>query len=198
MKNILLLAMTALMVSCGVTTNQETTVDNIASTPAETVAASGQAPSERGGYTFSTTFRKDENGQCDAIILTCQKGEKSQQFVNELIWPKDVDFLGGAGEIEEKDINFDGIPDVQLYLGNFTIDSPMEYYAAYVWDEASQSFQEVETYAGLPNPVINTEKQRIICSYYDASGAFNEEIYGWKDRTLNLIESHVEEAEEDE
>ena len=194
----LLFAMAALMASCGTNTSKEAPANKAADVPAEAVETVAKAASERDGYTFNTTFRKDENGQCDAIVLTCQKGEKSQQFVSELIWPKDMDFLGGAGEVEEEDINFDGIPDVQLYLGNFTIDSPMEYYAAYVWDEASQSFQEVETYAGLPNPVINTEKQRIICSYYDASGAFNEEIYGWKDRTLNLIESHVEEAEEDE
>lgn len=194
----LLFAMAALIASCGTNTRQEAPISKAAEVPADAVETMAKAPSERDGYTFSTTFRKDENGQCDAIILTCQKGEKSQQFVNELIWAKDMDFLGGSGEVEEEDINFDGIPDVQLYLGSFSIDSPLEYYAAFVWDEASQSFQEVENYAGLPNPDIDTEKQRIVSSYHDVSGAYYEDIYGWKDGTLNLIESHVEEAEEDE
>lgn len=195
----LLFAMGALMVSCGMNTNQENPVSNVASVPAETATETVVKPlSERDGYTFSTTFRKDESDQCDDIILTCQKGEKSQQFVCELIWPKDMDFLGGAGEIEEEDVNFDGIPDVQLYLGSFSIDSPLEYYAAFVWDETSQSFKEVEAYAGLPNPTIDAEKQRIVSTYHDISGAHNEDIYGWKDGTMTLIESRVEEAEEDE
>lgn len=191
-------AIAALMASCGTNTGKEAPVNKVADVPAEAAKTVEKAPSERDGYTFTTTFRKDENGDCDAIVLNCQKGEKCQQFVCELIWPKGMNWLGEAGEVEEEDINFDGIPDVLLYLGSFSINSPMEYYAAFVWDEASQSFQEVETYAGLPNPVIDTEKQRIVSSYHDVSGAYNEDIYGWKDRTLNLIESHVEEAEEDE
>ena len=195
----LLFAIGALMVSCGMNTNQETPASNVASVPAETATETAVKPSsERDGYTFNTSFRKDENDQCDAIVLNCQSGEKSQQFVCEFIWPKGMDFLGGAGEIEEEDINFDGIPDVQLYLGSFSIDSPMEYYAAFVWDETSQSFKEVEAYAGLPNPTIDAEKQRIVSAYHDLSGAYNESIYGWKDGTMTLIGSRVEEAEEDE
>ena len=198
MKKNLLFALAFLIVSCVGRTGQEQPENLISSMPSEAVETNVDADSKRDGYTFSTTFRKDENDQCDALILTCQNGEKSQQFLCELIWPKSMDFLGGAGEIEEEDINFDGIPDVQLYLGSFSIDSPLEYYAAFVWDETSQSFQEIETYAGLPNPTIDAEKQRIVSAYRDISGAYNEEIYGWKDGTMTLIESHVEEAEKDE
>lgn len=192
-------ALAALMVSCGMNTNQETPVSNVASVPAETATETAVKPSsERDAYTFSTSFRKDEDDQCDAIVLNCQSGEKTQEFVCELIWPKGMDFLGGAGEIEEEDINFDGIPDVQLYLGSFSIDSPLEYYAAFVWDETSQSFKAVETYSGLPNPTIDAENQCIISAYYDITGAYNKAIYGWKDGEMTLIESQVEEAEEDE
>jgi len=195
MKKTLLFAMAALLVSCGMNTSKEALINKVAEVPTEAVETAVKATTERDGYTFNTSFRKDENGQCDAIVLTCQKGEKSQQFVIELIWPKGMDFLGGAGNVEEEDINFDGIPDVLLYIGSFSIDSPLEYYAAFVWDEAGQSFKEVEGYTGIPNPIIDAKNKVIISKYMDLSDNVIEEVYGWVGGELVPITDGSEEGE---
>ena len=186
MKKNLLFALAILMASCGGQNSQEKPENLVSAMPAETAETTVQAASERDGYTFSTTFRKNEDDQCDAIILTCQKGEKSQEFASELVWPKDEDILRSetAGDVIEEDINFDGVPDVVVYLGDYSVLSTIEFYAACVWDEASQSFKLVEKYEGIPNPVIDAEKKVIISNYMDLSDNVIEDVYRWVDGEL--------------
>ena len=200
MKKTLLFALTALLASCGMNTNQDTSVNNITSAPAKAEESTAKALSERDDYTFNTTFRKNEDNQCDAIVVNCQKGEKSQQFVCEFVWPKDEDILTleGSGIISEEDINFDGIADLVVYLGNFGVLSTIQFYAAYVWDEGSQSFQEVENYSDLPNAEVDEVRKAIVSSYYNVADVFVEEVYGWENGKLKLIESHTEEEEGDD
>ena len=117
MKKLFLFALTAIMFSCG--NKPASNSESVADVAKDSTEVAASEPSARDGYTFETSFREDENGQCDALILTCKKGEKTQEFVCEFNWPKDKDLLGESGTIEEEDINFDGIPDVVVCLGDF-------------------------------------------------------------------------------
>lgn len=190
MKKLFLFALTAIMFSCGnKPANNNESVADVAKDSTEVAASE---PSARDGYTFETSFRKDENGQCDALILTSKKGEKTQEFVCEFNWPKDKDLLGESGTIEEEDINFDGIPDVVVCLGDFGVGDSYFFYDALVWNNNDNCFEQVEEYSGIANPVIDTEKKMIVSEYTNLEGSTYREEYAWKDGKLTMIDSSSE------
>lgn len=195
MKKYLLLALTALIVSCtGKTATDKETSNDVANadTLQEVAAQTSGEESGRAGYTFKTSFHKDENGQCDALILTCQSGEKSQQFTCKFNWAKDEDLLGEAGEITEEDINFDGIPDVMVCLGDFGVNPelfPTVFYGACLWNAEAQSFEQVKEFEGISNPEIDAQSKTIASEYSTPVGDVFQEVYAWKGGKLELTES---------
>lgn len=194
MKKLFLFALTAIMFSCGnKPANNNESVADVATDSTEVAASE---PSARDGYTFETSFRKDENGQCDALILTSKKGEKTQEFVCEFNWPKDKDLLGESGTIEEEDINFDGIPDVVVCLGDFGVGDSYFFYDALVWNNNDNCFEQVEEYSGIANPVIDTEKKMIVSEYTNLEGSTYREEYAWKDGKLTMIDSSSESSDD--
>ena len=196
MKKLFLFALTAIMFSCGnKPANNNESVADVAKDSTEVAASE---PSARDGYTFETSFRKDENGQCDALILTSKKGEKTQEFVCEFNWPKDKDLLGESGTIEEEDINFDGIPDVVVCLGDFGVGDSYFFYDALVWNNNDNGFEQVEEYSGIANPVIDTEKKMIVSEYTNLEGSTYREEYAWKDGKLTMIDSSSESSDDAE
>lgn len=196
MKKLFLFALTAIMFSCSnKPANNNESVADVAKDSTEVAASE---PSARDGYTFETSFRKDENGQCDALILTSKKGEKTQEFVCEFNWPKDKDLLGESGTIEEEDINFDGIPDVVVCLGDFGVGDSYFFYDALVWNNNDNCFEQVEEYSGIANPVIDTEKKMIVSEYTNLEGSTYREEYAWKDGKLTMIDSSSESSDDAE
>ena len=163
--------------------------------------AAAAAAAARAAYSFATSYQYDEYGQCNALVLDCTAGEKSQQFVFELIWSKDQSFLEGegAGTVEEIDINGDGSPDVVVCLGNFGIISPMYFYGACLWNAAEQRFDLVENYSGIPNaePGFGDEGNTVVSNYQAADGSSFTEYYDWKDGKLVLTSSESTEEEEE-
>ena len=72
---------------------------------------------------------------------------QEHHIICELPWPTNASVFAG-GDIEEEDINFDGIPDMQVTVGYFdgTGHNPM--YMYYVWDMEAHLFKE------LPDPLF--------------------------------------------
>lgn len=145
---------------------------------------------ERNAFTFSTSLRNDANGQCDALTLTCKSGDTTQRFTFEFNWPKDKEVLEmeEVGQIAEDDINFDGIPDVVVRLGNFGIspDAPMMFYGACTWNKDKKIFEMVEDYSEIPNPKVGSlnSQKAIISQYKGIDGTAQTEHYQWKDGKL--------------
>lgn len=196
MKKLFLFALTAIMLSCG--NKPASNNESVADVAKDSTEVAASEPSARDGYTFETSFRKDENGQCDALILTSKKGEKTQEFVCEFNWPKDKDLLGESGTIEEEDINFDGIPDVVVCLGDFGVGDSYFFYDALVWNNNDNCFEQVEKYSGIANPVIDTEKKMIVSEYTNLEGSTYREEYAWKDGKLTMIDSSSESSDDAE
>lgn len=63
------------------------------------------------------------------------------------------EFTGGA--IEEKDINFDGIPDLQICLGCFDVPCRNVNYEGFVWDQEESTFVLVPNFSMIMNPSID-------------------------------------------
>ena len=202
MKKFFLFAITALLISCGnkASSNTDTTSEAVPDS-CETTATSTDEPSLRECTSFSTKFRKDENGQVDAIILTCDIDNKKQEFTCEFNWPKDEGLLDEAGEIEEVDVNFDGVPDVMMTLGDFGVNPelfPTIFYGVFIWNEATGEFEQSTALEDKPNLVLDAEKKLIISNYETVVGDHYHEEYAWEDGKLKLVEERQVYNYEDE
>ena len=201
MKKLLLGTMAALAMSCGnkLATSNEAHTD-AAQDSTEMTATQNHG---RDSYTFTTSFRKNEEEQCDALILTCKSGEKKQEFTFDFVWPKDKDVLGwqNSGEITEEDINFDGTPDVMVLLGDFGVNPgmfPSLSYAVLVWNNDTQCFDHVEKLDEVPNLEVDAKKKVIVSDYTNPIGDEFHEVYAWKNGKLELIEESKHNAFEEE
>lgn len=187
-KPILWAFMALIATACGNKTNSnEAPTDDEPSAKTEQQAPNTvNADDPRAAWTFSTSLHKDANGQCDALVLSCKKGETTQDFTFEFNWPKDQDILEDdeAGLIAEDDINFDGKPDVVVRLGDFGVSpsSPMFFYGACTWNESAQRFEVVENYSEIANPQL--DKKTIASQYQAADGSSHTDYYEWKDGQL--------------
>lgn len=68
-----------------------------------------------------------------------------------------------------KDINFDGVKDVLVYLGNFG-NSGIEYFEAFVWSAETKQYVYAAEFKNIPNPYIS-EKDKCILSAARCSAA---------------------------
>ena len=158
-----------------------------------TVTAKKQYVPERGDYTFKTrvcTKQWDEYTLADSIItyLTDKTG-RVDTLVSWAI-PLNVDDWVGFGEIQEEDINFDGIPDLQICLGpfngfgNFTYDG-------LVWDPVAHKFVRIENYSEIFDPQFDPFQNRII-GLFRLDNDLTISVYEWQDGKLVLIEERDE------
>ena len=92
--------------------------------------------------------------------------------------PENFELIGG-GRIEEQDINFDGIPDVQIGKGAF--DGYGNYqFEGYVWNKEKGVFVNVPDFGYIFNPVLS--EKAIIGVYREWMEGIeyqNAEKYEW-------------------
>ena len=198
MRKILLMAITSLVIACGNNpsgngstdkTGQDTTT--VKQDNGMEVKSAGE-PSIRETCTFSTRLRKNENDQCDALIITCTSCQKKQEFTCEFNWPKDEEYLSETGSIQEVDLNFDGIPDALVYLGDFGVNPglfPMEFYAAFIWED--DSFKEAKELDNVANLKVDAEKKVLTSEYMNPVGDVYHEVYAWKNGKFEMIEQTI-------
>lgn len=198
MKKILLMAMTGLAIACGNNpsgngSTDETGQDSPAVTQDSKIEVkSTSEPSIRETCTFSTRLRKNENDQCDALIITCKSCQKTQEFTCEFNWPKDEEYLSNTENIQEVDLNFDGTPDLLVYLGDFGVNPglfPMEFYAAFIWED--DGFKEAKELDNVANLQVDAEKKVLTSEYTNPAGDAYHEVYAWKDGKFEMIEQTV-------
>lgn len=116
----------------------------------------------------------------------------------------DADMLefneGVVGRIEEEDINFDEIPDVQVCTGLFSAyGNPV--YEGFVWDTQKGAFVNVPEYAGIVNPYINDSEKSIISMFMEWVYGHQEytcEKYEWQDGKLVKTDEWYDEGAIDE
>lgn len=193
-----------MLASCGNPTKSgDTTSESTSEQPTSnqtSAVSTDNVKNGRSAYTFKTSFQKDGNGQCNALVLTCTSGEKSQDFTFEFNWSKDEDFLKeeGSGDIDEMDLNNDGFADVTVCLGNFGVTGPMYFHGACLWNDASQCFEVVENYSDIANPQPGSgeDKKSVFSQYEGLDGSVTTDYYEWKDGQLVLVKSDTDEADD--
>ena len=88
--------------------------------------------------------------------------------------------------VTEDDINFDGIPDVMVFLGN----SPraQSLYKAFVWNPVTRQFYEIEAFEEIQEPDIDKRTKTITSNVRDVDGLYID-VYKWKNGKLKQVSS---------
>ena len=170
MKNLFLLATIAALLfsSCGRNTSPKTIA-----VPQREGIQWGEFISLNDGNSFALPYRTadgtDDTLSCDLVFC---------------------DFRD-LGEIHEDDINFDGIPDVQIWLG------PQNWwgnvlYEGFVWNKEKGRFDWVEKYHEVFSPEIHQDSMFILGEdYFSFEGVYSSTItkYEWIDGKLTETDS---------
>jgi len=180
-KSILMISALMMLMGCGGKKAQGESVN----------ADSVSITNERQQYRFETSFIKADNEEYDSIVV---KGYKDSKFVfechHELIDYVSPETAEGMGWINDTtDINFDGIPDLQVFRGYYTRGQVAELYAGYVWTP-QQKFEEVEQWKELFNPEVHPEDKTVTADYRSDANERTYDTYKWTDNNkLELIKT---------
>lgn len=91
--------------------------------------------------------------------------------------------------IIEKDINFDGIPDLMVYLG--VTHNAQSVFKAFVWNPVTRQFYDVAAFQDIQEPDFDYEEKTITSVARDGM-TFYIDTYKWKNGKLTLIKSKTE------
>lgn len=126
--------------------------------------------------------------------IAIMRGEKTVQVIR-YSYPKNDDLFSDPNELnfngertdscQMADVTFDGNKDLLVYLGSFG-NQGVEYWDAYIWNEAKKKFIFTPSFREIPNPTIN-EKEKVIESFSRGSAADYE--YGkWAYKKGKFVE----------
>ena len=114
------------------------------------------------------------------LFFTPDGATDSLQFT--FIYTMKLDFFYDmmGGQIEEEDINFDGIPDLQISIGCFDPGCNNFNYEGYVWDQEQGTFILVPVYSQIFNPSLDEDGIISIYREWDEGEIiYSAERYHW-------------------
>ena len=154
----------------------------------------GVTRTERENYRFEVSFGPDSEGYIGRIFVkayTPQSDEPAMEFERDL-----VERLAEAPSPEEAarwvndttDINFDGIPDLMVYIGLNAVGRVSEYYDGFVWDDEEKCFAMVLDFDLISNPVIHPDTKTITSTARTDAVEITTWTYAWIDGHLEIID----------
>lgn len=150
---------------------------------------------ERSDYSFTTSLVKNEKGLVSAVNVEglIYNGTKSHfQCRCELIQEYEASDLADVNWIGEEDINFDGIPDLMIYIGTNAVGRVSEFFDAYVWDDEKHCFEQVVGFTEIANPQVDAEFKRITSTYRSDANEFTICTYQFNGNKLVRIREEIE------
>ena len=162
-----------------------------------------EQPPQRDEFRFVASFTKNSDGQYDWIMVKGYVGNDESPYFeqdHELIVPLDENPSSEQEKwINDKtDINFDGTPDLLIYLGLNAVGRVSEFYDAYIWNTEGMYFENVKGFDGIANPDIDARTKSISSVYRSGANEITEEIYKWKNGKLELTKTSTEKISDDE
>ncbi len=88
--------------------------------------------------------------------------------------------------VSESDINFDGIPDVMVYLG--LTPSAQSLYKAFVWNPVTRQFYPVAAFEEIQEPFFDKAKKTITSTARSYTKVYID-VYKWKNGKLTKVSS---------
>lgn len=127
----------------------------------------GGVTPEREDYHFEGFFATGEMDYFELIIVkgyTPFDESPCVEYVHRLVERLENTPPPDEAEIwvnDKTDINFDGFPDLLIFLGRNCVGRIEEFYAAYVWDEENKCFALVPGFEEISNPVFHPDSKTI-------------------------------------
>lgn len=132
----------------------------------------------------------NEEGEIEKVYAGYTRPDgKHVDLVVELPFAVPADYFNG-GWIREDDINFDGIPDLQISHGSLNGIGAYTY-AGYVWNPYSHEFNLVEDFRNIINPEVSPDK-KVIMGYERIEDLMSISEWRWEGRGLVMTDLRYE------
>ena len=164
----------------------------------------GEITPEREDYSFDVSFITGDLGYVDQVFV---KGytpfdespylEYKHELVERLAEVPDADEATNWVN-DETDINFDGFPDLLIFLGRNCVGRIEEFYAAYVWDEEYKCFALVPGFDEIGNPVFHPDSKTITSTVRTDAAEMTTWTYIWDGWQLEIIDEKISNLFDDE
>ncbi len=139
---------------------------------------------ERKDFSFKITKEKNADGYVNIVNLSTYVGSQLiNKYTYEVLSPLPEDMSEQIGHISEDDINFDGYPDISIYLGNIGGGANNTQNEALLWNQALHSFVKAEVYNEIGEPQLDSKTKTIFTvtnSYVDVTKTY----YRWEGNKL--------------
>ena len=160
----------------------------------------GAQAQDRSAYSFKVTPHVNQEDELiDSITVdVLVDGVKTYlDFSTTLFTPQSPDI--NHQWIVERDINFDGVPDLMIFYGYIGYGGQGgDIYHGYVWDVKTRKFRLEENFSEIPDPQFDETEKTIRADYRNDYSTFVHVVYKWVDGYLNLFTQSEEELEEPE
>lgn len=147
---------------------------------------------ERSAFRFETSLvpLQERSGEYERIEVRGSAGSSlAPEFETELQLAQTIDeaYLKRVTKWvdDQIDLNFDGIPDLMVYLGLLPTRGVPSLEFGYVWNPDKYSFEPIST-GGLLEPDVDPVAKTITCSFFNGPDIMENETYVWKDGKLTL------------
>ena len=149
---------------------------------------------EREDYRFEVTFGTDSEGYIGRIIVkghTPLDDSPITVYEHELV--ERLAELPSADEaarwVDDKtDINFDGIPDLLIFIGRNCVGRVSEFYSGYVWDDEDKCFAMVPGFDEISNPVVHADTKTITSTARTDAVEITTWTLAWEGGHLEIID----------
>ena len=148
----------------------------------------------REDYRFKVSFANDSEGYIGRIIVrgyTPQSDSPVTEYEYELVerlaeLPSEEE---AANYVDDKtDINFDGIPDLMIFIGRNCVGRVSEYYAGYVWDDEDKCFAMVPGFDEISNPIVHADTKTITSTARTNAVEITTWTLAWEGGHLEIID----------
>ena len=152
----------------------------------------------REDYRFNVSFGTDSEGYIGRIIVkgyTSQSDSPIFECEHELVerlaeMPSPDEAANYVDDVT--DINFDGIPDLQIYIGLNAVGRVSEFFAGYLWDDEDMCFAMVPGYDEISNPVVHPDTKTITSTARTDIVEITTWTYAWEGGHLEIIDETTE------
>ena len=156
-------------------------------------------PLKRKKIKFTYSFEKNEEGEWAYIVVEGWVNKSTIVFTcrNDLVEAKE-EKPEGKGWVSETDINFDGVPDLMIYLGLQAYGHVAGFYDAWVWNVEKACFDHVEIFDSIGEPLIDEENHCITSTGRDGPDNLVTQTFEWVNGELVLTKEETEKLGGDE
>ena len=118
--------------------------------------AMAQSQPERSDFTIKSSKVLDANGDVSHVKVGAYVGKTLvKEMTYDIFPPLSADVAEYVGTVSETDLNFDGYPDADIYLGYWGGYANNTQHEALLWDQAQHCFVEADGYGGIGEPVVD-------------------------------------------